>query len=1115
MTNLKTLMGPQQPFHAAYRYSENKIKLTDDGRPIWIDPVTRRVQQVHFRFELHQHPYTTELMRALLRESVPGLQAQDTATPPLLAEFFQPGYDPAKSSDDPAADPANGVFVEKPYPRYELDFQYGGAYAIYNWELFFHVPLTIAIHLSRSQKFEEARRWFHYIFDPTDKSTEAAPARFWKFAPFKTTEVEQMVTLFTNLASGADPALKQQMIDGLNAWSREPFRPHLVAKTRPSAYMYKTFMAYLDNHLRWADTLFLQDSTESIDEALGLYVEVRQLLGDRPQKIPRAGEVKPQTYASLRQDLDQFSNALRKLETELPFDVLPLPAGGAASADASRSAATDSLGRVLYFCIPHNDRLLGYWDTVADRLFKIRSSLNFRGIFRQLPLFDPPIDPGKLAAAAAAGVDIAAIVSGANQPLPTVRFSFLIQKAMAVCQEAKSLGNQLLGAIEKDDAEQLALIRSRHETEMLSLSEAVKYGQFQEATKSLEALDRSLNGALQRYSYYERMLGRKPDDIKLPEYQALDKDGLLEKKLRASEPAMPLRAVDIDIVEGVGNIAAGHLISRHEALELGLSLESQGMHVAASALNLLGGILGLIPQFNATGTPMGVGAAVGFGGVQLSRMSEFMASALRIAGDIAQGGASLASRLGGFARREQEWAFQSNNIAAEIGQIFKQYRAAEIRQAVAELEWHNHQKQIKNAQEIDKYLTDERNGKQANKALYAWMKREIQNLYSQSFSFALEVARKAERALQFELADESLGYLGNGYTGGRFELLAGDRLMLDLQRMDIGFQELQPAILKPLVSLSLSELDPLALLQLRATGRCSFSIDELILDRKGPGEYLRRIESVSVSIPCIVGGYANVHCKLTLRHSTIRKSTAIGDGYSRVDTEDARFEDYFGSAESVVLSTANNDTGWSNDADSGPRYTPFEGKGVIGEWELQLPADPSKGEPCEFDYDTIRDVELSIRYRARDGGEILQREAKKALTAALADAGASGAVRLFSIRHDFPEAWDRLTSYAPLTAASPAPLQLELTDRHYPYWSQRCHGGLVKAMLLTLKPDAMPSVVAADGQGPQDDAAFTSDAVRAVTLTNRPLAGSIGTTTLYLTANTMKNLWLLVYFKKA
>ena len=39
---------------------------------------------------------------------------------------------------------------------------------------------------------------------------------------------------------------------------------------------------------------------------------------------------------------------------------------------------------------------------MADRLFKIRNSLNIRGIFRQLPLFEPPIDPALLARAAAA-----------------------------------------------------------------------------------------------------------------------------------------------------------------------------------------------------------------------------------------------------------------------------------------------------------------------------------------------------------------------------------------------------------------------------------------------------------------------------------------------------------------------------------------------------------------------------------------------------------------------------------------------------------------------------------------------------------------------------------------
>ena len=41
--------------------------------------------------------------------------------------------------------------------------------------------------------------------------------------------------------------------------------------------------------------------------------------------------------------------------------------------------------------MPQNDKLLGYWDTVADRLFKIRHCMNIEGVVRQLPLFEPPI----------------------------------------------------------------------------------------------------------------------------------------------------------------------------------------------------------------------------------------------------------------------------------------------------------------------------------------------------------------------------------------------------------------------------------------------------------------------------------------------------------------------------------------------------------------------------------------------------------------------------------------------------------------------------------------------------------------------------------------------------
>src|SRR5207249_248375 len=138
-------------------------------------------------------------------------------------------------------------------------------------------------------------------------------------------------------------------------------------------------------------------------------------------------------------------------ETAAPFDLMPFPSQGGDGNE--RLATVRSLGKALYFCVPRNDKLLTYWDTVADRLFKIRNSLNLQGIFRQLPLFEPPIDPALLAKAAAAGLDIGAVLSGVNQPLPLVRFQILVQKAAEICQEVKSLGNNLLSAIEKEDNE--------------------------------------------------------------------------------------------------------------------------------------------------------------------------------------------------------------------------------------------------------------------------------------------------------------------------------------------------------------------------------------------------------------------------------------------------------------------------------------------------------------------------------------------------------------------------------------------------------------------------------------------------------------------------------------
>src|SRR6266702_5397942 len=195
----------------------------------------------------------------------------------------------------------------------------GGAYSAYNWELFFHVPLILAIHLSKNQRFEEAQQWFHYIFNPTDDSVGPTPERFWKVKPFQHTDIKQIEEILINLSSGDDFPLQQETINNIGAWKDAPLRPHVIARYRQSSYMFKTVMAYLDNLIAWGDTLFRQDTGESINEATQLYVLAANILGPRPQSVPKKGSVRPQTYANLRHDLDEFGNALQKLETNVAF----------------------------------------------------------------------------------------------------------------------------------------------------------------------------------------------------------------------------------------------------------------------------------------------------------------------------------------------------------------------------------------------------------------------------------------------------------------------------------------------------------------------------------------------------------------------------------------------------------------------------------------------------------------------------------------------------------------------------------------------------------------------------------------------------------------------------
>jgi hypothetical protein len=1058
-------------------------------------PIERiRERTLSYAFRPHFHPYVGELVHRLITDSIDGLQGADTDRSLVADLMTDHRYGPT-------------TLVAEPYPVAELDFAISGAYAVYNWELFFHLPLTVAIHLSRNGRFEEAQRWFHYVFDPTDDSGGSTPERFWKVLPFRTTDVESIAAILTNLSTGADAQLLADTVTALAAWQDQPFSPHVVARYRPSAYMAKTVMSYVDNLIGWGDSLFRQDTGEAINEATQLYVLAANLLGPRPEEVPAKGLQVRQTYRSLRADLDAFSNALEEIEAELPFDLAPAPTP--VSDEAPLSTLT-GIGSTLYFCVPRNDTLLGYWDTVADRLFKIRNSLTIEGVFRQLPLFEPPIDPAMLARAAAAGLSVAAVVSGLNQPLPLVRFRSLVAQAGRLCQEVRTLGGQLLSAIEKKDGERLGVLRARQELQMLELAEDVKYEAWQEAIKSREALTASLDNAYQRYRHYQRLLGVDGSTLTEPDLDALDVDSMVNGRFSSTEPTTAVQDASIDQSRTTPTAAAGHQLSPEEAREYDHLSEAEGRQEWAAGAEGTASILNVVPMFEIHAAPFGVGGHTGFGGPLLAGAANATAAGFRAWGGSYSFKAGQSARTAGYDRREQEWTLQSNAAAGEMNATVKQLRAAQIREAMAQREFENHQQAVRNAVAIEEFLTNPRTGKTTNEAFYLWLTRETRGLYGRCFQLAYDTARKAERALQHELGDPNRTFLRYDYRAGKEGLLAGEQLYLDVARMESAYADLNRREYELTKHVSLRQLDPRALIELRTTGQCTIDVGEAAFDLDAPGHYFRRLRGAALTVACVAGPYAAVNCTLTLMSSSVRTSPSLGDGYERLSGDDGRFSDYYGGVTSIVTSSAARDSGLFDGGNGDDRYLPFEGSGAVSRWRLELPSDVP-----QFDHETISDVVLDLHYTAREGGLALRSAAVAALQDRIAAASAVGSTRLLSVRHEFPTEWARFVATTPTGEPPTAPLTLTLREEHYPFWARLTSDRTLYAVELFASAGAGDvtsyDAPADDPSGSRHQTVLRADpsvgGLRSGLLVD-PLPAALGPMTLYLDTPTLTDLWV-------
>ena len=899
--------------------------------------------------------------------------------------------------------------VEEPYPIADVDFSYGGAYSVYNWELFFHIPLLIATRLSQNQKFEDARRWFHYIFDPTTDSGDPVPGRYWKVLPFnQNTEDGRIEDLFNALDS-SDPAqlkVKNGVLQQVAQWEQQPFNPHAIARLRLMAYQKTVVMKYINNLIAWGDYLFTQDTRESDNEALGLYLQAKKIMGQQPQLIPQRGTIQEQTYNDLQGKLDSFSNAVVTLENEFPF----ASNLAVSSSNGSGQLSSANTGWNFYFCIPPNDQLLGYWDTINNRLFNLRHCMNKEGVVRELPLFQPPIDPALLVQAAAMGVDISSALSDLNAPTPYYRFSYMLQRALELCAEVRSLGSAFLAALEKKDSEALADLRASQETNLLQAVRAVKEKQVEEANYNLAGLNKYQTVVQKRLDYY----------------------------------------------------STREFMNTAETAQLGLEGTLLAIYGFIMTVKLAEETAALIVNAK-IGAPTTAGTTMG--GDNLAKAADAAAELLKATIESVQAAAALCGTMGGHQRRWDEWQFQKDLASRELQQVQQQINAAQTRADIAQTELDNHDLQTANAQAVQDFLRD----KYTNEDLYDWMISQISGVFFQCYRLAYDLAKRTERAYRFERGITDSNFIRFGYWDSlKKGLLSGERLYLDLKRMEAAYLDQNKRDYEITKHISLVLLNPLAVIALKETGQCIVELPESLFDADYPGHYMRRIKSVTLSIPCVTGPYTGINCTLTLLKSGIRlNSNPAGNegNYTRdQNADDPRFLDHFSAIESIATSHAQNDSGLFEVNFRDERYLPFEGAGAISQWRLEMPPDNNA-----FDFETITDVIVNLNYTARDGGESL-RQAARASNGLAPQATISPAIsgpqpdllRMFSLKHEFSGDWYRFLH--PADAAAPSQkMSLNLTIERFPF---QFRGKQIKitAMELFLKwKDISDPVFKSDG----------------------------------------------------
>ncbi|EIO7472034.1 toxin [Salmonella enterica subsp. enterica] len=493
-------------------------------------------------------------------------------------------YDKAKKafiadSDNSGRTPGLSSLVTNSEP---MDFN--GANALYFWEMFYYVPMMVFRRLLSESKFTEASQWLKYIWNPDGYLVNDQPASWvWNVRP-----LEEETTWHTDPLDSADP--------------------DAVAQADPLHYKVATFMSYLDLLIARGDAAYRQLERDTLNEAKMWYVQALDVLGDEPYLTESAGWGSPRlTEAADKTTQTRFQQALLAVRQQI------------ASGELRTANSLTAL-----FLPQQNEKLAGYWQTLAQRLYNLRHNLSIDGSPLSLSVYATPADPAALLSAAVIGSR-----GGSDLPaaiMPSYRFPVMLESARNMVGQLTQFGSTLLSISERQDAEALSELLQTQGAELVRQSIALQNSTISEIDADRVALEASLSGAQSRLESYTTLYD---EDVNTGEKQAMD------LALAASV----------------------------------LSTTATTAYTVAAGLDAVPNIYGFA-----------------FGGSRYGSISRAVGNGIEIAAGASRTAAERLSQSEIYRRRRQEWEIQRNAAQSEVDQINAQLDALSVRRQGAVLQ---------------------------------------------------------------------------------------------------------------------------------------------------------------------------------------------------------------------------------------------------------------------------------------------------------------------------------------------------------------------------------------------------------------------------------------------